>query len=349
MPQSLILLDSVENDPDSIEIPTQAVGSQARSQILTCYSSKCEPYRSQCRFSRCDRYSTIYFIVRKYFLISAITLLTFIMIALASSHQPAQNSPSIDHLYIFGDSLSDTGNVFKSTNQVYPPSPAYFQGRYSNGQVWVEYLGKELGVPTIQQTNFAYGGATTGTVGTQGVPGLLTQVQQFLQRSPKLEPNAAYLIWAGANDYLNGVSTPTQTVENVKRSLTLLQQAGAKKLLVANLPDLGRLPATRNTSYASALSSATMAHNTALANALQQFNQNGQQVVLLDANRLYRDAIASPAKFGFTNVTSACLNNAACKQPNQFLFWDGIHPTTAAHQLLAKSAFQALTPELASK
>ncbi len=270
------------------------------------------------------------------------------MIALASNYQPVQTPPSIDHLYIFGDSLSDTGNVFQATNQAYPPSPSYFQGRYSNGQVWVEYLSNKLGIARNQQTNLAYGGATTGAVDVQGVPGLLTQVQQFLQRSRQLDPNAAYIVWAGANDYLNGTGTPTQTVDNVKRSLSLLQQAGAKKLLVANLPDLGKLPSTRNTSYSAALSAATTAHNTALATAVKQLNQTGQ-VILLDANRLYRDAIATPTKFGFTNVTAACLNNSACQQPNQFLFWDGIHPTTAAHQLLAESAFQALRPTVAQK
>jgi phospholipase/lecithinase/hemolysin len=67
------------------------------------------------------------------------------------------------------------------------------------------------------------------------------------------------------------------------------------------------------------------------------------QIVTLDANRLYRDAIANPAAFGFTNVISACLSGSrACSNPDQFLFWDGIHPTTAAHRILGEAAFSAI-------
>lgn len=272
------------------------------------------------------------------------------MIITASSYQPAQNTPSIQHLYVFGDSLSDTGNVFNSTNQNSPPSPPYFQGRYSNGRVWVEYLTDKLGLQPNQTTNFAYGGATTGGSGNQGVPGVLAQVQQFTQRSPKVAPNAAYVVWAGANDYLSGTSDPSRAIANLTRSLKLLQKAGAQKILVANLPDLGNLPATRPSGYSSLLNAATQAHNTALNNALKDLNQSGQ-IVLLNANQLYRSAIATPAKFGFSNVTAACLNHSACTQSESdtYLFWDGIHPTTATHQILGEEAFSALQPIISAK
>lgn len=67
------------------------------------------------------------------------------------------------------------------------------------------------------------------------------------------------------------------------------------------------------------------------------------QIIQLDVNSLYREAITEPAKFGFTNVTNACLNNVAvCDNPDKFLFWDGIHPTTAGHRILAEAALKAL-------
>lgn len=46
----------------------------------------------------------------------------------------------INELYVFGDSLSDVGTVFQATRGTYPPQRTYFQGHYSNGRVWVEYL-----------------------------------------------------------------------------------------------------------------------------------------------------------------------------------------------------------------
>src|ERR1043165_7474947 len=71
---------------------------------------------------------------------------------------------------VFGDSLSDSGNVFAATKPVLakaiPVSPPYFQGRFSNGPVWVAILAEQLGLPLrpfLQgDTNFAFGGAATG-------------------------------------------------------------------------------------------------------------------------------------------------------------------------------------------
>ncbi|HEY9660166.1 MAG TPA: SGNH/GDSL hydrolase family protein, partial [Allocoleopsis sp.] len=94
----------------------------------------------------------------------------------------ARQAPSINTLYVFGDSLSDTGTVFRATGGLYPSDPPYFQGRYSNGRVWVEYLADYLAVDRIN--NFACGGATTEGNATSLVPGLLSQVQSFTQNHP---------------------------------------------------------------------------------------------------------------------------------------------------------------------
>ena len=48
------------------------------------------------------------------------------------------------------------------------------------------------------------------------------------------------------------------------------------------------------------------------------------------------DAIAHPAKYGMTNVTDQCvqhLQDRTCN-PDSWLFWDGVHPTTAGHAIL---------------
>src|ERR1700679_1974888 len=69
----------------------------------------------------------------------------------------------------FGDSLTDVGNYYAATGDVSPPSGLHYDnGRFSNGLNWVEYLAKDLGVPaptasTSGGTDYAYGGATTGT------------------------------------------------------------------------------------------------------------------------------------------------------------------------------------------
>ncbi len=271
----------------------------------------------------------------------ALILLAFMTSLVFSAQQPEL----IDELYVFGDSLSDVGTVFRATGRMYPPNPTYFQGRYSNGRVWVEYLADRLHLSSKQTNNFACGGATTGSEGNNLVPGLLTQVQTFTQTHQQTNPNALYVLWAGANDYLQGVSSATVPVENVAGAIASLAGVGAKKILVANLPDLGQLPATRTSANSASLSALTQSHNQGLRRSLKLLSQqySDLQFVTLDANTLYRKAITTPATFGFTNVISPCLSGSrACGNPDQFLFWDGIHPTTAAHRILGEAAFSAI-------
>ncbi len=252
------------------------------------------------------------------------------------------SSGQINELYVFGDSLSDMGNVFRASGGLYPPNSPYFQGRYSNGRVWVEYLADRLNLSATQINNFAYGGATSGSDRNSLVPGLLTQAQSFTQSHKSINSNALYVLWAGANDYLQGASSATMAVENMTRAIASLAGVGAKNVLVANLPDLGKLPATGASTNSTSLTTLTQAHNQGLRRAIKILNQqhSGLKIATLDANTLYREAITNPAKFGFTNVTSACLSGqSACGSPNQFLFWDGIHPTTAAHRILGEAAF----------
>nr|WP_199330911.1 SGNH/GDSL hydrolase family protein [Calothrix sp. FACHB-1219] len=271
------------------------------------------------------------------------------MVIFAASTQNSQSfsQENINEIYVFGDSLSDTGNIFKATNGVYPPSPPYFQGRYSNGPVWVEHLGNKLGLNPSKNINFALGGATTINGTANGIPGALSQVNSYTKSQPKINPNALYILWAGANDYLYGTTSTNGAIANLSNALDSLLTAGAKTVLVANLPDLGKIPATYNTAKANSLSAVTNQHNLELSksiNALQQKFGPNKNIIQFDTNRLYRDAITQPAQFGFTNVTASCLSNVnSCNNPDQFLFWDAIHPTTAAHRILADAALKAIS------
>jgi phospholipase/lecithinase/hemolysin len=265
-----------------------------------------------------------------------------------------QSAPSINALYVFGDSLSDTGTVFRATGGLYPPNPPYFQGRYSNGRVWVEYLAEHLQISSNQINNFACGGATTAGVDQDSssnsysnslVPGLLTQVQSILPTQTQIDPHALTVLWAGANDYLQGTTHSAVPTSNITQAIETLIAKGAKKFLVANLPDLGQLPAMRTSPNADRLNQLTQSHNQTLRRSLKQLNQHYTdiQITTLDANTLYRQAMTDPTAFGLTNVMGACLSGSrSCSHPDQFLFWDGIHPTTKAHRILGEAAFAAV-------
>ncbi|KAJ1966419.1 hypothetical protein H4R35_006982, partial [Dimargaris xerosporica] len=81
----------------------------------------------------------------------------------------AHTKYNIDYIYVFGDSLSDTGNLFKELQGIYPP-PEYYTdhqgtvGRFTNGKAWPDHL-QDMLHPNVQVKSYAHGGATTGMNG----------------------------------------------------------------------------------------------------------------------------------------------------------------------------------------
>ena len=256
---------------------------------------------------------------------------------------------SFSQIYVFGDSLSDTGNSLKATGV--PPSPPYFQKRFSNGPVWSEYLANDLGLTQQQQTNYAFGGANSGSdntlvPGLQSLPGLQQQIDNYKATNTSADPNALYVVWAGANDYLSRSTTnPAVPVKNLSTAVNSLADYGAKNIVVLNLPDLGKLPGTKsNIQVSNGLSALSQAHNSGLAANLNFLSQqSGANIIPVDVNSLFEQAIANPQQFNFTNVTQSCLTQTSvCATPDKYLFWDDIHPTTAAHKFVGELAFSTL-------
>lgn len=261
------------------------------------------------------------------------------------------SAPNINQLYVFGDSLSELGNSFDAIGV--PPAP-YVDGRFSNGPVWVEYLADDLNIDTNRQTNFAFGGANTGTdntliPGVQGLPGLQQQINSFTATHASADPNALYIVWAGANDYLGGgVTDPNVPVSNLSAAVSTLATVGAKNIMVVNLANLGQLPGTSgNSQTASGLNALTQSHNALLDARLGVLSQDANvNIMALDVNSLFSRAINNPEEFGFTNVTESCLTlTSICTEQEKYLFWDAIHPTTTAHELIGELAYSALQPE----
>ncbi|MEH1799038.1 MAG: SGNH/GDSL hydrolase family protein [Nostoc sp.] len=268
-----------------------------------------------------------------------------------------------DEIVVFGDSFSDTGNVFNATKEAIPPSSSYFNGRFSNGSIWVEYLASDLGINFNPKTNFAYGGATTGfeNIGVESLPGLQQQINSFTSVNQSADPNSLYIVWAGTNDYLDyffgGSPNPNQTVTNLIDAVKALAAVGAKDIIVVNQPNLGNFPVTGGSNQtASILNTYTSEHNSQLSANLNFLNQelsSDINIISLDVDSLYNRIIATPEEFGFTNVTDSCIGELSVVPiniseqpvtctPDEFLFWDQVHPTTATHKLIAELAFSVL-------
>jgi phospholipase/lecithinase/hemolysin len=305
---------------------------------------------------------------------------------LASASLPAFAAP-ISALYVFGDSLSDNGNlsaaVFQNFGLVVPVAP-YAPGRATNGPVAAEVLAAGLGLApllpvAVGGTNYAVIGAATGEVvpAGGGAPAdnfaevllgqplpistaLVYQVGGFLLANPgPLDPEALFMVWAGANDfYINGQAPGTvipNAVGNIAGSIAALYGAGARRFVVPNLPDLSLAPDGDPT-----LQPQSVAFNVALAQQLALLSQlPGMNLVAFDTFAALNAIRANPAAFGLTNVTDACVTGnvlvvvAYCGATveDEFLFWDGSHPTARGHELLGLAltdAVQESVPEPAT-
>jgi phospholipase/lecithinase/hemolysin len=284
-------------------------------------------------------------------------------LALVTLTPTVAHAAQFSDLYVFGDSLSDVGQFSTLTGGLVPPaSLGYFNGRFSNGPVWVDYLAAALGVPSTTQTNFAIAGASTGTQNSSipGFPALQQEIAGFTQAVPQADPNALYVIWAGANDYLGtiGQTNPAIPVANIDQAITALVQDGAKNILVANLPDLGLVPlvSAQGPLVSGAVSTLVQAHDTLLAQSLAtlapQLAPQGVTLIPFDVSAVFNGVISNPAQYGFTNVADPCLVNtplffnagavSLCSDPSKYLFWDSLHPTTAADQIVADAAFKTI-------
>ena len=300
----------------------------------------------------------------------------------------------------FGDSLSDTGNVYLATlfdpaSAPFPPSPPYFPGHFTNGPNWVEYLSLLLGTSAgpplpslLGGTNYAWGGAETGinstsTVSTLGnpIPGsfpVSAQVSQYLEtlgpvgQVPRAR-RTLFTLWAGANDFLfREESDPSVIVQALAFDVQRLIDAGAKHILVPNIPSLDATPGGSG-AYPSALvtvetnpllpprpnryDAVVAATNTGLAQALDVLDAANPSVNIyqLDVAGLMQQVIADPTSVGLPanfNTTVPALNEPALyglgqvvfnANPNNSLFWDGAHPTTLAHGIISLAAFDLLT------
>ncbi len=286
---------------------------------------------------------------------------------------------NFSQFYVFGDSLSDIGNIFNATGglenpeSAFPPSPPYSQGRFSNGDIWVDFVGDEIGltptqfIPTpanipTEGINFALGGSSSGLNNAffpdLPLPGVLGQVGSFTQtlqaNNQKADSNALYTVWGGANDYLfAGVTDPNQTVSNLSNAVGALTQAGAKNIAVFNLPDLGKTPFAIANEISPQLTQLTLAHNAALEQALGGLSANTDvNIIRVDINSLLNQAVANPGKFGFTqNFATPCVIGdfneiiSVCDNPDEFIFFDAVHPSSKSHRLVADATLSAIKHE----
>lgn len=276
-----------------------------------------------------------------------------VLTAAALTLSAASFAGPLSSIVVYGDSLSDNGNLFALSGV--PGSP-YYQGRKSNGPVAVEQLAALTGA-TLK--DYAWAGATTGigNFGDQGtptsfgkylLPGMLTELK-VTQSQVASNASGLFIVWGGPDDFLSpsaSDATPQQQINRAVGDLVTivdtLKSDGAKNILVPGMPDLGLTPSF------SSLGPVASAQASALTNAFNAalISQLPAGVKYFDTATLLRSIVADPSAYGFTDVTDACYNGkTVCADPSKFLFFDDFHPTTQADAFVAQGFEQTLAPE----
>jgi len=274
----------------------------------------------------------------------------------AVSTASAAGAQSYNRLVVFGDSLSDNGNLYLATGGSTPASPPYYQGRFSSGPVFTERLGFNAANfmgPVNGSINYAFGGARTDS---QAAPmGMRVQLAQYQSRGGVFGAGDLVSILGGANNIFQGLpaagasSNPQGSIAPVALGAAAdmnfivgsVAQAGAGTILVTNLPKLSLTPQFRATPAAPLADYAVTTFNGALLTGLNATAaaRPGTNIIMMDLFKIGDVIAANPGAFGVSNVTQPCFNGVTvCANPNDYFYFDGVHPTATGHAVIARLA-----------
>jgi len=290
-------------------------------------------------------------------------------------------------LYVFGDSLSDSGNDLVITGGAVPVATVYTDGshtgRFTNGLNYADRMASSLGLgltaSVLGGTDYAYGGARTTYV-QAGLPASAKsfnqQIDAFDTTHATADAGALYVLWIGANDMSDAIKAaaggsqtaiPTAigtALSGIGGAIQNLASRGAQHFLVFNLPDLSLVPQVRavgSPGFSDLARSASQAFNVNLTNTLAQGAFSALDIHSFDVYAAQTDITLNPASYGFSNVSSACYSGdvngqplpgggtpTTCADPSHYMYWDFEHPSDALHAELAGRALAAVVPEPAA-
>ncbi len=265
----------------------------------------------------------------------------------------ATMAPASTETLVFGDSLSDGGAAQAATLGAGGtwPSEVYPNGQFTDGDTWATKIGSTF----ASGYNFAFGGARAVENGDAS-PDFAAQRESFFGSGLDASTVSQVAIWFGGNDFRDllsaGVPTPAGVaaasatiIGEIVTGIGELSSKGLTDYVVFGMPDLSRIPAVVNEPIAGTVREAVDGYNAALQSSLGSLaGATGLNIDFLDIVGITDAAFADAAGLGFTNLTEACIANAAecAANPGQFFFCDDIHPTDGVHSVVA-AAFEDVT------
>jgi phospholipase/lecithinase/hemolysin len=292
-----------------------------------------------------------------------------VFLFLSAAHAMAS---SLNKIVVFGDSLSDNGNLYEYMGHNMPMSPPYYKGRFTDGPVWIEHLAKHYFPehPEAHLLDYAFGGAAIDNEDADDMDdeeGDMSSLDRgldsyLLAHNGKADTSSLYVIWIGSNNYLalpDALDAEVAYVRTgLRRAVDRLVDKGAKHIMLVGLPDLGKTPMAGEFEAEANLTYLSNQHNMILEEDIQKLRETRPEVewFFLNVNEMFLEAINHPLLYDFVNVTSACnesldympsaqstsedvlptklggLNTLSC---NQYLFFDQLHPSGRGHEYIA--------------
>ena len=264
---------------------------------------------------------------------------------------PRAHAGDFTRIYGFGDSLTDTGNLW-----TYFPSgqlPEYPTGRFSGGTNYVDTMVSLLGVP---QTNYAVGGATTATdnYSFAGAPGFSQEWHNYVSSGGHFAATDIVTVTIGTNDALNygiqrafgnpayplsGIAAGAETsAAQAMDGISAFVTAGARTLVVQGAAFL--FPTADNSAYVTDSSSFRTIYDNQLQAGLATEAAKGIHTVYLDPAVLVPEIEANPSAYGFADTAhvttpcpSSCVGDSAL-QDQYFTYLGGVHPTSHGQTII---------------
>ena len=278
-------------------------------------------------------------------------------------------------VFIFGDSLSDTGNYASLFGDL--PAP-YYKNRITNGPVAVDTLTAKLGDTADASLhllglnagdNYSVAGASAS--GSQVID-LDTQVLSFQANHGFVAPSdALYVVFIGGNDIRAAIyetdSVVAETIiktaaSKIRDAIQSLKQTGARSFYVIGAPDIASIPETslmaaalNNPELLTRASELTKSFNNILHRTIEQLEEDNKiSISEFNLEKLFAKVLQKASSLGFTNKTDACFSSITftfhpdCNYGlniDQFVFFDEIHPTARVHTIFGEAFYKELIEE----
>ena len=113
------------------------------------------------------------------------------------------------------------------------------------------------------------------------------------------------------------------------------------------MPNVGLTPTAIDNGIAALAESLSVFVNGEIDTEIANLNGSlpGINLIKLDVFGFLNSVVANPVPFGLVNLTDRCFDmGVVCANPEQYLFWDGIHPTEVGHAALGEFAYAQIVP-----